>query len=485
MALREEDLRDAPPGQKMYAIDDEAGLYLIVTPKGDKVWRFRFVFDGEDRILILGRYPEVSLAEAREERDVARAFLRDRKDPWLEMRKRRREKTIPTGSSAPDGMPDDMVPAEERPADAQVDPRARGTPPRIVLGPKLFGIGGRHITLFGPSMLQKRERTIGQEFFVFSQDEAGQPLARSFTSAVDLPVDRLGASAVLKLTSRATDPFEISFPLSIVKSDAGKVGTPICLMIGDSITASTQQVVGDTIAGTALTPVWIGTRRVSETTIEGEGRASWRATDFVHAETRYAPLPPGEEEAVRASGTDDRNPFIRAATDADDPAIVRNGHVFDFRFYLDRFGFATPGVVTIALGINDIWMDGLVTGVEGASAAIALIVGQIKAAAPDCRIGLAIPMIGNHPTYNHYWELGLVPLLLDHLARYAADAKVDIINTHAGMADRLIFPTKPRETDAVTGQSIDWPTDRTHAVATPIGAALYAAQIVAFFHAAA
>ncbi|WP_085810831.1 integrase arm-type DNA-binding domain-containing protein [Sphingomonas sp. TZW2008] len=485
MALRDEDLRDARPGQKLYALDDEAGLYLVVTPKGEKVWRFRFIFNGEDRILFLGRYPDVSLADARGERDVARAFLRDRRDPWLEMRKRRREREIPAGTSAPDVMANEGKLEETAPEETQANLRARGTPPRIVLGPKLFGISGRHITLFGPSMLQKRERAVGQEFFVLSQDEAGQPLARSFTAAVDLPVDRLGSTAVLKLTSRATDPLEITFPLAIGKSDATKVGSPIFLMIGDSTTAGTQQVIGNMLTKTAVTPTWIGTRRWDGTTIDGEGRASWRAVDFIHADDKYGPLPPGDEQAARASATDDRNPFIRAATEADDPAIVRNGHVFDFRFYLDRFGFADPTAVTIALGINDIGTDGLMTGVQSASTAIAIIVGQIKAAAPACRIGLAVPMIGNHQTYNHHWELGLAPLLLDHLSRYAADPQVDIINTHAAMPDRLIFPTKPIETDTVTGQSIDRPTDRTHATATPIGAALYAEQIVAFFHAMA
>ena len=44
---------------------DAAGLYLEVTPKAAKLWRLRYRLDGKQRLLSLGKYPAVSLAEAR------------------------------------------------------------------------------------------------------------------------------------------------------------------------------------------------------------------------------------------------------------------------------------------------------------------------------------------------------------------------------------------------------------------------------------
>jgi hypothetical protein len=44
-------------------------------------WRLKFGFEGKEKCLALGVYPEVSLKEAREKRDGARAMLRDGIDP--------------------------------------------------------------------------------------------------------------------------------------------------------------------------------------------------------------------------------------------------------------------------------------------------------------------------------------------------------------------------------------------------------------------
>ena len=45
---------------------DGGGLYLIVTPKGGKLWRYGFSFENKKYVLPLGKYPTLSLKEARE-----------------------------------------------------------------------------------------------------------------------------------------------------------------------------------------------------------------------------------------------------------------------------------------------------------------------------------------------------------------------------------------------------------------------------------
>ena len=88
MPLTDTQARKALPGEKPYKLADSAGLHLFVTTKGFKSWRLKYRFAGKEKLLVLGAYPEVSLKEARDRRDRARAELRDHKDPGVEERKR-------------------------------------------------------------------------------------------------------------------------------------------------------------------------------------------------------------------------------------------------------------------------------------------------------------------------------------------------------------------------------------------------------------
>lgn len=58
-----------------YKLYDELGLYVQVTASGGKWWRFKYRYAGKEKLLSLGTYPEVSLAEARKRRDDARKLL--------------------------------------------------------------------------------------------------------------------------------------------------------------------------------------------------------------------------------------------------------------------------------------------------------------------------------------------------------------------------------------------------------------------------
>lgn len=88
MALTAAEVKNARPGERDYKLGDSGGLYLFVTKKGAKSWRLKYRFNGKEKRLTFGLYPEVSLAEARERRDQARRLLRENKDPALEERRR-------------------------------------------------------------------------------------------------------------------------------------------------------------------------------------------------------------------------------------------------------------------------------------------------------------------------------------------------------------------------------------------------------------
>lgn len=67
-------------------MSDGAGLFLQVEPNGSKLWRLAYRFDGKQKLLALGRFPETSLAAAREKRDIARKQLAAGIDPSSQRR---------------------------------------------------------------------------------------------------------------------------------------------------------------------------------------------------------------------------------------------------------------------------------------------------------------------------------------------------------------------------------------------------------------
>lgn len=75
MPLNEMRVRNAKPKEKFYKLTDSDGLYLHIAETGGKLWRFRYRFDGKEKLLALGSYPEISLLDARQRRDEARRQL--------------------------------------------------------------------------------------------------------------------------------------------------------------------------------------------------------------------------------------------------------------------------------------------------------------------------------------------------------------------------------------------------------------------------
>jgi integrase len=81
MALFDTKIKGVKPSGKQIKLFDAGGLFLLVTPKGGKLWRFKYRFDRKEKLLALGAYPEITLAEARERRDKARKQLANDIDP--------------------------------------------------------------------------------------------------------------------------------------------------------------------------------------------------------------------------------------------------------------------------------------------------------------------------------------------------------------------------------------------------------------------
>ena len=84
MALKELQIRNIRPTDKVIQCTDDRGLYLEVHPNGSKLWRYKYRYMGKQKRLALGRYPDVGLAEARKRRDEARRQLDTGTDPLAE-----------------------------------------------------------------------------------------------------------------------------------------------------------------------------------------------------------------------------------------------------------------------------------------------------------------------------------------------------------------------------------------------------------------
>lgn len=93
MAITDIIARTAKAKDKPYKFSDGDSLFLLVTPTGGKWWRFKYRFGGKEKLLSLGTYPEVSLADARERREAARKQVAASIDPG-EVRKAQKSATV-------------------------------------------------------------------------------------------------------------------------------------------------------------------------------------------------------------------------------------------------------------------------------------------------------------------------------------------------------------------------------------------------------
>ncbi len=90
MVLSDLRIKQCKPRDQAFSVADGGGLYLWVTPSGGKLFRWAYRFEGKRKLMALGKYPDVSLADARDMHSDARKLLAKGIDP---MAVRKAEKT--------------------------------------------------------------------------------------------------------------------------------------------------------------------------------------------------------------------------------------------------------------------------------------------------------------------------------------------------------------------------------------------------------
>jgi len=81
MLLTDSKIKNSKPTEKAFKLPDGKGLFLLVHPNGSKYWRLRYSFGRKEKLLSLGLYPDISLAEARNKQYEARRQIANGIDP--------------------------------------------------------------------------------------------------------------------------------------------------------------------------------------------------------------------------------------------------------------------------------------------------------------------------------------------------------------------------------------------------------------------
>ena len=108
--LREKEIqafvRKSKPLGKLSRLPDGGGLFLIVSPHGTALWRYKYRIpdatrpDGvKESLLALGQYPDVGLQDARKKRDRARELVEQGLDPIFEREQARQREAEARGNT--------------------------------------------------------------------------------------------------------------------------------------------------------------------------------------------------------------------------------------------------------------------------------------------------------------------------------------------------------------------------------------------------
>ncbi|MGW8202969.1 SGNH/GDSL hydrolase family protein [Sphingomonas bisphenolicum] len=220
---------------------------------------------------------------------------------------------------------------------------------------------------------------------------------------VDLSPSRIASSFSVRVVRQVQSAKLRTRSLTVHKRTTALSGTGKVLAIGDSITNRlTLDLIKNGIAAKGGTVVWVGTVNSSDDPDWpdwyggplGEGREGWSTRDYLGTDMSDGDAPlgvlPAGQEGFYLDGTKAAklayNPFLKALpSPSAAPTVVIGGtsYKFDMGYYLSRFNLATPDIVLLNLGMNDLFEDPTVF-----SANIGYIIAEIRRAMPSAKIVL-------------------------------------------------------------------------------------------------
>jgi integrase len=141
MRLSDSKIRTLKPPDRVLKLSDGGGLYLHVTPKGAKLWRLAYRFEGKQKLLSFGPYPAVTLASARKKREEAKTVLAAGDDPSKKVQEEKYQQHLESISTF-DAIANEVIEKDEREQKAP----ATITKKRWIIGLVKPDLGNRPIT---------------------------------------------------------------------------------------------------------------------------------------------------------------------------------------------------------------------------------------------------------------------------------------------------------------------------------------------------
>jgi integrase len=99
MPMSDAKVRALKPQTSPYKVSDGDGLYVLVKPNGSRLWNLAYRFNGKQKTLAFGKYPAVSLLDARHARDVAKRLLTTGTDPSAHRQDEKRKRSLEASSN--------------------------------------------------------------------------------------------------------------------------------------------------------------------------------------------------------------------------------------------------------------------------------------------------------------------------------------------------------------------------------------------------
>lgn len=92
-ALTPIEITNAQPRGRSYKLTDGGGLHLVVSPGGTKAWRYQYRYAGARCDAGIGTFPEIGIADARDQHQRYRSMLERGLDPSIARRQQVQERT--------------------------------------------------------------------------------------------------------------------------------------------------------------------------------------------------------------------------------------------------------------------------------------------------------------------------------------------------------------------------------------------------------
>lgn len=332
-----------------------------------------------------------------------------------------------------------------------------------LISTKLFGVQGIPTSLYIRNILNKRSDT---DLIRGTISSRTLPYIQTSTDEIKFMPEEVGSGSQAYLYLRSDRDVSSRSRITLTNLVAPNPGTGAgtILTLGDSIqNRQGGQMQKQYLSGWGYTPTFIGTIKGSADAADnadatgelGEAREGWETGDFTYSVTdRVSIVQPGEEAAYMALPKLSKwpiNPFLRVATGSDSPSIVRNGMVFDPAFYQTRFSIATPTIVNITLGTNNVRDRSEAEIYDNYYSDMTLIVTQIKAAWPLAKIVLSCPGAPRDQTRDPLWPTRYVPLIKAMLQVRNDNVGVEVFPIWGHVTQEAGYTITAPVTDPLTG----------------------------------